>query len=182
MTEALEPAKTRRPMHTYDEEHIVAGLTELALCGGNAKITTQRLADKGYDIPRSTLDMWKRQTHPDRYVEIQQTLAPQIAEKIAAQAEEFAIDSATVEAEALAILRDKLSSMDAKDVAAALRNITTSKSLNVDKIASPLRGRPTQTIIHVSLEDSWRRLQQEIPALKHIDSTAEDITDTHEPA
>jgi hypothetical protein len=48
-----------------------------------------------------------------------------------------------------ALERDEL---PAKELSGALRNITTSKALQVDKLSSPLRGRPT--VIHGAQDPS----------------------------
>jgi hypothetical protein len=174
MSTDLEPTKTRRPMTTYTEPQILAGLTQLAICGGNARLANEHLTSLGYDIPAETLAKWRTHTHPDRYQQIQQDLAPRIAEKIAAQAEEFIIAATEVEAEALAHLRSRLTELTPSEAAGALRNITTSKALNLDKVASPLRGRPSHITEVRGTEEILRSLAQKIPS---IDSTAEELTE-----
>jgi hypothetical protein len=40
-------------------------------------------------------------------------------------------------------LEAEVDSLDAKDLAGAFRNVTTSKALQIDKLSSPLRERPS---------------------------------------
>jgi hypothetical protein len=133
----------------YSPAEIDKGLSAYILSGDSAARAAELL--KGYDgekAPvRQTIDYWAEK-HSDRLHELREELHPQIAKKIAADAEGMAIRLAQAEvaiAEKLveALERDEL---PAKELSGALRNITTSKALQVDKLSSPLRGRPT--VIH----------------------------------
>jgi hypothetical protein len=138
-------------MKQYSPAEIDKALSAYILCGDNAQQAHKLLVsygDKNPPVSRSILN-WT-EWHADRLHELREELHPQIAKKIAADAEGMAIRLAQAEvqiAERLveALERDEL---PAKELSGALRNITTSKALQVDKLSSPLRGRPT--VIHGS--------------------------------
>jgi hypothetical protein len=134
----------------FTSTEIDKGLSAYILCGGSAHKAWELLQGYGGKVPaRQTIDLWVER-HSDRLHELREELHPQIAKKIAADAEGMALKLAQAEvaiAEKLvqALERDEL---PAKELSGALRNITTSKALQVDKLSSPLRGRPT--VIHGS--------------------------------
>lgn len=154
----------------YSQAEIDHALTALILNGGNA----ERTADELNGPCGQTLLNW-REKHSSRYQELQQTLAPRIADRIAAQAEELAVEIAQVEKQILEHLATKISDLDADKASAAIRNLSTSKALQLDKVSSPLRGRPT--VIHETRtgDDLLRGLASKVGMA--VDSTAEPIQD-----
>jgi hypothetical protein len=170
-------------MKKYTPAEIDKGLSAYILSGDSATKAAELLRSyDGSGAPvRQTITYWAEK-HSDRLHELREELHPQIAKKIAADAEGMAIRLAQAEvalAEKLveALERDEL---PAKELSGALRNITTSKALQVDKLSSPLRGRPT--VIHGTkdpadmLADLARRLgipqNEERPAIGGPSDTA----------
>ena len=126
----------------YTQEQIDYGLAVVALFAGSGEKASEELAKEGKPIPKSTLQAWKN--HPDgRYDRVCKLVQDKLADKIAARAESVAIAAADVELKILERIDQTYGSLDAKDLPGALRNVTTTKSLNVEKVVNPFRGRPS---------------------------------------
>jgi transposase-like protein len=124
-----------RTRSRYSPEERERGLTTLILAGSSPK------ASKLTGIPEATLKAWRRDHH-ERYEQLQDELEPRIVKKIAAEAESLVLRIADREAKILeSFTDDEIMSLDPKDKAATLRNLSTSKALQVDKVSSPLRER-----------------------------------------
>jgi hypothetical protein len=167
------PAKRR-----YTQEDIDYALTVVALCAGRTQYASDALAQEGKNIPQGTLDNWKHHTD-GRYARIQEAAQDQIAQKIAAGAEAVALRAQEIETELLEELAKKKGELRASEVAGAVRNITTTKSLNVEKIVNPLRGRASTITEHRDANEILRSLASRLP--KAIDGTAEEITEAEKP-
>lgn len=116
----------------------------------------------------ATLETWKYQQD---YAEIEAELAPAVAERIAAQAEAIALQIEEAERMAIEKVRARLEAGLDEQPAATLRNLSTSKALQIDRLSSPLRGRPT--VIHGAAD-----ITELIAVLNNrlgITSTAEEI-------
>lgn len=120
------------PARSLEEKH--RGLTALILC------RTSEDAAEQTGIPASTLREWK-QDHPDLFDKLREDLEPQLVKRIAADAEMIVNRATAKELELLDAI--DASQLSAKDAAGALRNVTTTKALNLDKVSSPLRERPS---------------------------------------
>lgn len=132
----LEPLVADSTPAKYTEEQRELALTTLARFNGNATRASKALG--GYP-ERQTLRKWKK-LHHARYLELQQEVIPQIRAAQAERAAELARKEATVEEEALALLRDNLVKLDPRDLGGALRNVATSKGINLthmDKLQAP---------------------------------------------
>lgn len=138
----------------YSPEEIERGLTALVLAGSSSQ------ASEITGIDDATLRTWKSK-HRDNYDRLAKDLESQVVDKIAAEAENLAIRIAEVEAKIIAGLDDAaIKTLDAKDMASTLRNLSTSKALQIDKLSSPLRERPS----HVQ-QDSGEHLLTSIARL-----------------
>lgn len=122
-------------MPAHDPERRDIALTALALNGGNLKKTARETG-----IPYSTIKDY-RNNDPERYAEIQNEKAPLVAERVAAKSEALALQAIEVERALLKKTMQGVKSMEAKDAAAAFRNISTGKALQFDKLSNPIRGR-----------------------------------------
>jgi crotonobetainyl-CoA:carnitine CoA-transferase CaiB-like acyl-CoA transferase len=124
-------------------------LSAYIMCGNNASEAERLLRSYGdTDVPSHQSIRGWAEKHADRLHELREELHPQIAKKIAADAEGLALKLAQAEetiTEHLLLAVDA-GELPAKELSGALRNISTSKALQVDKLSSPLRGRPT--VIH----------------------------------
>jgi crotonobetainyl-CoA:carnitine CoA-transferase CaiB-like acyl-CoA transferase len=132
----------------YTSVEIDKGLSAYILCGDSAHKAVELLQSYDGKAPnRQTVTNWT-ESHADRLHELREELHPQIAKKIASDAEALALKLA--EAETLIterlLLAVQAGTLPDKELSGALRNVTTSKALQVDKLSSPLRGRPT--VIH----------------------------------
>jgi len=165
-------------MKHYGEEEIEHGLMAVALCAGNTAEATRQLALDGVRISRSTLDRWTRTSHAERYLALRAELVPKVHAKIAEECEDMARRLAEVERETVEKFQQELPSLKASEAAGAVRNITTSKGINVDKAAA-YRGRPTAIVEHRPSEEIMRELERfaiEKPERKpDVEGTAEEI-------
>ncbi len=162
---------------SYTKEDVDRALTAIALYGGSSRRAARYLNDNGHPIPRETIDRWARISHTARYDEIRNHQAPLIAERIASEAEAVALRASRIEHMIIDRIEEQLPNIPAEKLPETLRNITTTKSLNVDKVASPLRGRPSRITEVRDVSDILRSLENKLPK-PAVDSTAEDITDT----
>jgi hypothetical protein len=155
----------------YSLEDIERGLTAIVLAGGSDERARRALADQGHRIPRETLRDW-RAKHADRYEQLRVDLSGSVAQRIASEAEALAVQYAEKEAEVLASLdAEQIAKLAPKERSDTLRNLAVSKSLQLDKVASPLRGRPTQILERRTPEDLLRQIDA-------IVGNAVDITDS----
>jgi hypothetical protein len=149
----------------YAPAEIDRALSAYILTGDNAEEAHRLLVSYGdKDVPTSRQILRWLETHADRLHELREELHPQIAKKIAADAESLALKLAQVETLAIqkltaAIENDEL---PAKELSGAVRNITTSKALQVDKLSSPLRGRPTVIHGHDNPAELLERLARKV--------------------
>lgn len=129
------------------------GFVALALAGDNSL-----RASEACGVPASTLREW-RQDHRAEYDRVRAELVPQLERLVVSEAYARVIELGELEAKvaaALAIAIDE-GKIPQRDLPGALRNITTSKAINVDKILA-LSGRPTQVIEHRSGAELVARL------------------------
>jgi hypothetical protein len=133
--------------------------------GGNWKKAKDLLQSYGDKAPAdTTLAKWATEVYSDRYHELREELAPQVAKKIAAEAEALAFKLAEAEvllAEQLVTAAEN-GELPAKELSGALRNLSTSKALQVDKLSSPLRGRPTVVHGHADPSELLAQLSRKL--------------------
>jgi transposase-like protein len=122
---------------TWTPEDRERGLTALVLAGSST------IAEKECGIPATNLRDWKSK-YRDEYDRLAKDLEPKVVDKIAAEAESMALRIAEREAEIIRRLTDqKIDDLNGKDMASALKNLSTAKALQIDKLSSPLRERPS---------------------------------------
>lgn len=157
---------------SYSLEEVEAGLSALAIWHGNGRQAARVLKEQGLEIPERTLYDW-RKTHADRLAELQEQIVPKVREKLAQQFEVIGMRSAELTLKSLEKYDDKLDGLEARDLAGAIRNISTTGAIGVDK-ASLLRGLPTEIRQTDSAEDILKRLAQKHPGM-FVEGTAEEI-------
>lgn len=146
----------------YPQEQIDYALAIVAIHAGRTQRAADALAAEGKPVPQGTLDYWKH--HPDgRYDRVSKIVQDKIADKIATDAETTVLLAAELEREGLELLRGKMREMKAAELAGAVRNITTTKALNADKIIGPLRGRATQILEIRDANQIIASLQRKLP-------------------
>lgn len=138
----------------YSEEEVERGLQTVALVGGNCAEASRRL-----DMPEETLRVWAKEMHADRYREIRTELVPQIHAKVAQDSEDLALSLAEAEKQTLEQFMGQIEELDPKDTTTALRNLTVSKGINVEK-AQLGRDRPTAIVQQRELAYVRAALQQ----------------------
>lgn len=149
----------------YSPAQVDAALLALATTGSG------RLAAQQVDVPERTIQDW-RHRYAQRYQELADKHQRQIEDVIVQQARDTAIMAGDIERQVLERLSTQVDSLDAKDAAATVRNLSTAKGINVDKLLT-LTGRPSQVTEHRSTDDLMRKLES--LKVKAIDATAEEI-------
>lgn len=160
----------------YPAEVIDKALIACIIEGDNFTRARERLIAAGVDPCPSieTISRW-RTDYADRYQELQNELHPKLAEKIASEAEGLAVIYADTERLVLERLREELPKIHPRELSGLVRNLATSKALQVDKISSPLRGRPT-TINEVrNPQDAVRALAKALNMENVIEGSAEEV-------
>jgi hypothetical protein len=165
------------PLH-YTADELELALNILAMEGGRPTRTAELLASQGVKIPPQTLSDWKTRW-ADRYHDICTNLQEQRAERMAARAEDVAIRAAELELELLDQLAAQKGQLKAAETAGAIRNVTTTKTLNVEKVINPLRNRPSHITEIRNSDEILRALEAKVG--NSIETTAEDITTTDPP-
>jgi hypothetical protein len=152
------------------------GLVEVALCGGNTHLAYRNLKAQGIEIPRRTLYSWATENQVERYQRLRVELAPRIAAKIAAECEDTAELAGRVERGMLAQFEKDYSKLEPRDQAGAIRNVSTTKGINIDK-AALLRGQPTEIVGHRhDVGELWSEFAAMFPSVV-VEAEAEEITD-----
>jgi hypothetical protein len=161
----------------YPLETVERGLTFLATLGSTT-LAADAMKEAGDPVPRKTLELWKRTTHAARYNEIASDHAPKIRQRMAAEAESVVDRLAALEHKAAERLESQLGDLEGKDLAGALRNISTSKGINLQHAAA-MRDRPSLIVEHKHSVEDLDRLIQAIDQTEppHIDSEAELVED-----
>jgi hypothetical protein len=151
-----------RVQRAYDEEEITRGLAELARAGGNERVASERLAELGYDIPRSTLSYWRRVTKRDRYIYQAEMVARQVEESVVHDMRENLILAAEAERAALEATLDQINSGNAKDPSGIARNVSTTKGINLTHLLT-YTGRPNQIVEHRSAQETLDNIARMVP-------------------
>lgn len=167
----LEPIRAR----DYTPEQVITALSALALHGGNAQAAHDLLQEQWEDVPgKDTITLWARK-HPNRYAHIQAELAPKLELAAVDNLRASITYAGQVEHKLLTRLHDEAEAIPTKEIAGALRNVTTSKGINTDKLLA-LTGRPSTIIEHRSDEERIKGATETLTKLlSSVPSTAEEI-------
>lgn len=159
----------------YAPAEIDKALTTLAYYGGNSARAAQELG-----MSASTLKLWRRDSHRERYLEIAEREGPRLEALAANQARELIIRSADVEHSIFDLLaaatsedHESLKPKDITELAGALQRVTTSKGINTTKLLE-LTGRPTQVVEHRDPKQAAAALARRLGVT--LEGTATDIT------
>jgi len=170
--------KRGRP-HKHTETEIREGLTELAMCAGGSHKAAENLKERGMDIPSRTLREWRRTTHRDVYEDIRTDVIDKIHARIAADQEDIAVAASELELKLMHQLDAQRETLAPRDIATALRNVSTTKGIAVDKFL-PMRNKAT--VIHqLQADDILAKIERLVPkAVITVEGEAEEVPD--EPA
>jgi hypothetical protein len=149
----------------YTPTEVDRALSAAVFTGGNWTRAHELLVSYGDKAPsRDAIRQWATEKHADRYHELREELAPQVAKKVAAEAEALAFKLSEAEdllAEQL-IAAAQRGELPAKEISGALRNVSTSKALQMDKLSGPVRGRPTVIHGHADPSELLERLARKV--------------------
>ena len=142
----------------HDLETIGEALMLLAYHGNLTK-TVESLKTRGIRITKQTLSGW-RDRHADLWEQAETRMRDEILDRVADRAERYIADAQEAEHLLLEQLMANRDQLPAKEVANALRNISVSKAITMEKIVMPVRGRPTQIVEHRDPAEIIREMQQ----------------------
>jgi transposase-like protein len=132
---------------------VTRALTALALTGGHPLRASEMC-----DVSSRTLYRWRIEKR-EEYERIRRDLAPQLEAISISELQAFVVQAAAAKMLALQKTTEALEAdaIPARDLPAALRNITTAEAISVDKILA-LSGRPTSVVEHRSAGELVKRL------------------------
>jgi HPt (histidine-containing phosphotransfer) domain-containing protein len=164
MSEELTPAppKTitdpRGKFRKYTPEQVRLGLLTLLRFSSPQRASEFLTSEYNLEVSPSLLTKWRRQVHVELYHDLAAEYH-QIFEKAgAAEAEDVVRRATELEQRLMDKIEENLDALPARDLANALRNVSTTKGINLERIASPLRGRATGIIQHQSAKEIEQRL------------------------
>lgn len=177
MSTELEHPSARRVRSTYTLDDIELGLRMIALCAGNVRHASKRLAAQGTHVPFKTLHNWATIQHADRYQQIRHDEQGAVATRTATRLEDLTADIIDTHDAALKLAKQQLADGDVKDAAGAMRNLSTSVGI-LNQNAQLLRGQPTHIVEKRDTSDILRALAHKLGS---VDTTAEELGDTDTP-
>lgn len=159
-----------KPMQ-WPRHWIETALFEIAAQGGNVRRAHGVLLGIHGDAapPYDTMQRWRKGRFRNLYTEISRVAGEELRERIAQNATELALEFGDVEREALRRIRAGLGDADAVEASMILRNLSTSKGINLDH-EGKLRGR-SQHVVQV------QGLEQITDALKRLGVAQEVVVD-----
>ena len=156
----------------YSEAEVKLGL-EILAATGNAREASRRLAATGrLDVIPATLLSWKKR-YPEQFEAIQHDIRDQIDKAVVREARDIIREVAQVEMLAVEKTRIGLEDGSIKDPSTALRNLSTSKAINIDKVRLH-EGNPTEIVEKRTIDQTFRALKQ-IGRMQVVDSTADEV-------
>jgi transposase-like protein len=129
------------------------GLTTLVLAGSSV------LASEECGIPAVTLRSWKLD-HREQYDRIAETQEPEVVKRIAAGAERTVLRLNDIQDRYLDEMEATIHELKPGEIPGALRNAATAAALNIDKLSSPLRERPSHVNQGISLDAIQQAMQR----------------------
>jgi hypothetical protein len=148
---------------------------EVALCVGNTRAASRNLRAAGTPVPFQTLHQWATKTQTERHQQLRAELVPRIHAKIAAECEDTAELAGQLERQMIVKLAKDYKELAPRDQAGAIRNVSTTKAINVDK-AAPFRGQPTEIVEHrQDVSELWAEFEAMFPGV--VNGEGVEITD-----
>lgn len=156
-----------KPARRWTPEDKRRGLIALLVAGNGTSAAEQT------GIPRQTLENW-RNTETELYAQLSQEHGQTIDRAITAQVREAVVTYGQLERQLQERALENVTRIDARDLPAALKNISAAKAQSTDKLLL-LTGRATDRVEHVDARDLLADIRK-IVAPYDVISTAEDIT------
>jgi hypothetical protein len=147
---------SRSPRYTDQDRE--RGLVALALTSGNTRAAARTLTEQGLRVSHQTLGNWSKRNGGEEYERVRAQVLPRV--RAYAAEKHMALADSMVELAGEMGKRLKLEHQDMpiRDVAGAIRNVSTAAGISTDK-ARDLRGDPTAVVEHRSIEDVRRALR-----------------------
>lgn len=160
----------------YTEAEIEQGLHMLALRSGNSRAAAKELAKGGVKVSYSTLYRWQ-QDQPERYQRIEEEVIPELYAGLARSNEAVAQQATDLEVKLLGKIDQATDAgeLTAKDQAGALRNVSVTKGVAMDK-ATIARGRPTEIKATADVTQLIESMARRFPGVIQHEGEAEEIT------
>ncbi len=183
MTQVERQYKNRRAP-SYSDQTIETSLKALVLCGGNAteavKVIKAKLPKGAKVPPANTISTWRRELFPTEYARLESEMYEQRAKRAASQSEAIIIMANTQAMKALESLEDvDYSELRAVERSKVVENLSRVAATHLEKISSPVRGRPTTTVGILNVNEALRRARN-LPGIQVVDSTAEEVHNVEE--
>jgi hypothetical protein len=119
------------------------GLLALAECNGNGRKAERLLSEDEITISDTTLYEWKNGLHAEQYERVRAEVVPKV--RLRASEDHMALSARLMDTEGklLTRLESTIDELPPKEVSTALRNVSTSAAIHVDK-AQVLSDQPTE--------------------------------------
>lgn len=129
---------------TYTAGEVTAALLQLVANDGNVRKTSEELIDDGFQVPESTLRLWKNDTHREQYLRLEQEHGKNLEREAVNIAQARMLRAANLEERVLQKIEDALDDgkLDVRDLPQTLRALTDTKGKTTDQLLK-LTGRPT---------------------------------------
>lgn len=183
MTQIERKFKNKRAP-SYSDETIDTCLRTLALCGGNAteaaKVVKSKLPKGAKVPPANTISTWRRELFPTEYARLESEMHEQRAKRAASQSEAIIIMANTQAMRALESLEGvDYSELRPVERSKVVENLSRVAATHLEKISSPVRGRPTTTVGILNVNEALRRARN-LPGIQAVDTTAEELHNIEE--
>lgn len=129
----------------YSPAQVTAALMQLVANGGNVKRTSEQLVDDDFQVPESTLRLWKNETHSEQYTRLEEQYGKELEREAVEIARGTMLRAAGLEELVLDKIAARLDEdkIDARDLPTVLRSLTDTKAKTTDRLLA-LTGRPVQ--------------------------------------
>ncbi len=132
--------------HKYTVEEVDTALLTLSRAG-SSRLASEHLASIGIEITPERLRSMRNKEYPNRYAHLQAQHGAELDQLIVQNSRAAFLQAAVIEERVLDRLEDNIEKLDARDLPAAAKNLTTVKAINLDKHMLAT-GRPTQITEH----------------------------------
>jgi hypothetical protein len=134
--------KSRGIAKRFTREEITEAL-QLAAYYRSAKKAADVMAERGVTVTPGTINAWQT-----KHADIHEAALTRIDEVLAERSEHLVREATELEIQLLGDLAERRDELDAKDIASALRNVSTTKGITFERVVGPIRGRPNVVIEH----------------------------------
>lgn len=132
-------------MTEYTARQVTAALMQLVANNGNVHKTSEQLIDDDFQVPESTLRLWKNDLHAEQYTRLEGEYGKELEREAIDIARATMLRTAKLEDQVLDVIEAKLADgkIDTRDLPQTLRSLTDTKAKTTDRLLS-LTGRPVQ--------------------------------------